>query len=265
MSNEQYQLYDEIKLFMLLIRFKAWGQACGLDNPQSRVQELDDPNLRVTVETAMMRIMELLNDTDRLQGRGNQNSSGMLPSTKNAIHQRLRDLFKGSTGRTNAYTNHPSMTDDTRERFSEIVGEMSNSMNEVESITNRTPSIADRQQRNIEREVESISDVSILEQFEASRSVMRDIVSDTASIRLRRLLGQAVINSSILSHDPSFQTAQIQLPVDQPNSQELESEFQDLAINRSAGDLNSLSSANDTQQTNWNAGKGLSSLTAMES
>ncbi|RAO69813.1 uncharacterized protein BHQ10_005825 [Talaromyces amestolkiae] len=255
MSNEHYQLYDEIRLFMLLIRFKAWGEACGLDDPQSRVQELDDPNLRVTVEIAMMRIIELLTNTEKLQGSRSQDSPVMLPSTNSAIQQRIRGFFKGSTRRTDTHTTYSSINTDTREGLGEIIGELSNSVNDVESVTNTSPAIADRQQRNIEQEIESISDISILERLETARSVLSDTVSDAASIRLKRLLGHSDINPSILSHDPSFRTAHTQLPFNQTNSQELECEFQDLAIKTSAENLNSLSLANDTQHTNRNAGE----------
>ncbi|KAH8691538.1 hypothetical protein BGW36DRAFT_388505 [Talaromyces proteolyticus] len=259
MSNLQQELH-EMELWILLIRFKAWGQACSLDNPQSRLQELDNPALHVLVENALMRFVHLLSETDRLEGLGSRNLPDMTSSTNTTAFQRLRNILNDPTERGGLQPVHPRRNTDDRGRSEETVEALSNYVDEIESLTN-IPAVSDQRQRIIEKEVESISDLSILEQLESARSGTSAVVSEVASIRLRKLRDQADTDSdkaetdSTISLDPSFQTAQAYLQIDKQMFEEAESDFQDMMIAEGVGNLDALSPDDRAQQANWKAGK----------
>lgn len=245
---------------MLLIRFKAWGQACSLDSPHSRLQELDNPALHALVENALMRFVHLLSEIDRLEGPGSRNLPDMMSSTNTTAFRSLRNILNHPTERGGFQPTYPRRGTDDRGRSEETVDALSNYVDEVESLTN-VPAISDQRQCIIEKEVESISDLSILEQFESARSGTSAVVSEVASIRLRKLRDQADTDSdqadtdSTKSLDPSFETALTNLQIDTQKFEESESDFQDMMIAEGVRNVDALSPEDRSQQANWNTEK----------
>jgi hypothetical protein len=193
----------ETKFANQRLRLITWGRACGFQNDDQAYNDQFDDEIRASLETTLVQLITLLNDGRQLRSKyglkhdqppqnllaaGSASIGALIPAnlpSKTKLGQRLQDL-RDSVYRTqkNAkLTSKVRWAIEDKAKFAELVLHLKDFIDDLEGLT-RWLSISERQRHIIQCEVESISDLSVLETMEAARSGRIDAISDAASVRL---------------------------------------------------------------------------------
>ena len=189
------------------LRLITWGKACGLSEGVSG-EILQDQNLKSHISDTLLHIISLLNDGNHLKKKyglkkensrpidmattalGFLSSSFMVPHPKTLSQglQGLRDQAIWTRKNTSITKTTRWVVEDKR-KFAELVQNLKDLIDDLESMS-RPLDISQRQRIIIQWEMESISDIEVLENIEEARLGRIDAVSDAASLRLWALRDQ---------------------------------------------------------------------------
>jgi ubiquitin-protein ligase len=203
------------------IRFEAWGKACGLDDPARYNVRLDDPAVHEALTNTMRCIVLLFVDGDRLTRRyrkatkaasGEQAVSVVVVEKKtdsnvflDSSYEYLAQISKGGFFAATRWAIA------NKKKFTELIQNLDGLLSDLENLTAHLD-VAEKQQLNIEHEIETISDVQLLESMSEARTGDTDTVSDAASRRLASIYDGAskrtrTIGRSAASARDTFHTA----------------------------------------------------------
>ncbi|CAI6339167.1 unnamed protein product [Periconia digitata] len=197
----------ETKFTNQRLRLLTWGWACGFADPERYDNRLEDEELRSCIEATLLHLISLLNNGKELKNKYGlkQEQTGhhvlavassaldtligrSLPSTTTILGQKLHD-FRDKIVRTQKGTKFTSAMRwaiEDKQKFTELVQHLKDLIDDLEGLT-KWLDTAERQRNMLKCEVQSISDVSVLESMEEARLGRIDAVSDAASLRLWEL------------------------------------------------------------------------------
>jgi hypothetical protein len=176
-----------------------WGEACGFGSPLGYNKQLDEPSLKPHIESTLNCIKMIFNDGKDLKRRYGLR---LCQAEHDIVVQGMRGgpsrwkPFPGLKERMPKTQKHLSIRNTVKwavadkKKFNELVQHLSDLIEDLERLT-QDLGIPKRQQILVEYEIESISDISTLENMEASRIGPADRISDAASERLQRLRGSS--------------------------------------------------------------------------
>jgi hypothetical protein len=193
----------ETKFANQRLRLITWGRACGFQDADQTCNDQFADEVRASLETTLIQLITLLNDGRALRSKyglkhdqppqnllaiGSASINALVPSnfpSKAKLGQRLQELKDSvyKTQKNAKFTNKARWAIEDKSKFAELVQHLKDLIDDLEGLT-RWRSIPERQRDIIQCEVESISDVAILETMEAARLGRIDAVSDAASVRL---------------------------------------------------------------------------------
>jgi ubiquitin-protein ligase len=208
------------RLGNLRLRFKGWGEGCGLMVPGGHYDSrLDEPQLKSQIMLTMRCIILLFLDGEKLvkrykiksrQGPGSsiQHGGAIVLSHGNGseVFQESGYDFLYRISQTQKevsilHTARWALED--RKKMAGLVGHLDEFLGDLERFTtafNVTP----RQQRYVETEIELISDVNILESMVEASTGADDQVSSAASRRLESLFeGNSQRDQAFTARQPS--------------------------------------------------------------
>ncbi|KAI0453807.1 prion-inhibition and propagation-domain-containing protein [Xylaria acuta] len=193
-----------------LVQCVTWGQACGFagDHYDTRIDE--DPQVRDGIELTLAHLVTLLNKGDDLRqkyglrdGDSTKSRMGLLSSFSNTlVHSRQRPLSRfgnriqeleaiiKSTQKSSNASRTTRWVIGDKQKFTELVQHIKDFIDDLEGFTRRFDT--EQCQRGLIRaEIESISEIPVLEAIEEARMDCRDPVANATSFRLHQVNGGA--------------------------------------------------------------------------
>ena len=207
----------ETKFANQRLRFVTWGRACGLTNLEGYDITCEPEALKSQIQDTLIHLLTLFRDGTTLKkryGLREDVQTVLAPSTSlgsvvaatawngGSLGQKLQE-FRQRIQKTRKQATLGSSARwaiEDRKKFTELVQHLKDLIDDLEGLT-RFLGVAERQRVMIEDEMESISEISMLESMEEARLGNTDAVSSAASLRLwkvrdQRLLGQQT-NSAV--------------------------------------------------------------------
>lgn len=198
--SKDYRLL-ETKLSNQELRLRAWGKACGFVDSEALGLRLNDSELEQQIRATLDCIKLLFSDSRELKKQYGlklcKSKSPARPDDRavigaeSSVSTETRSTFSSLFRTTRADRSQPLLSAaqwaiEDKEKFSELVKHLKDFVDDLEALT-RATEIPQRQRIIVDYEIESIPDVSTLEEIETAREGDDDVVSDAASIRLERL------------------------------------------------------------------------------
>lgn len=190
-----------------VLRFDAWGVACGLSTPQDGMPLGSPPNVpnhcHADIEENLSCIKLLFEDSDALKGRYGLRNTGNESS-------RPGDRLGGLISRIRKTRNQASMRDKAswaiydKRKFETLVNHLKDFIDALELLT-KDIGVPERQLALVVNEIEAIDSFQDLQEIEDARNGENDIVSDAASRKLGSLQTSRLTPST---EDPSWYTAE---------------------------------------------------------
>ena len=199
----------ETKFANQKLRLRAWGNACGLANPDAYDSRLfEDEKIRSGIESTLLILQVLFEDGNTLRSRyglseadsANRNplalSTSTLWQTPRQLSASLGQKVQGladrvrATQKGNRPANKVRWAVGDRQKFQGLIHDLKELIDELEGFT-RSCSVRERQREFIRREVESITDIPTLEAIEEAQLGQLDSIFDAASNRLCHMRGDS--------------------------------------------------------------------------
>lgn len=187
------------------LRFTKWGEACGFGSTAGYNGELDEPELKPHIERTFRSIKLLLDSGVSISKTYEDDKSkyeDIVPSgtvstrwSWTAVKRRL-----GRSQKTRGTKGATKWALSDKKKLDEVVRHLNDLIDGLEAIT-KDLGVPERQRNLVQYEIQSISDTETLELMESSRMSPSDMISDTASVRLRDIYNG--------SPHPSYQPASI--------------------------------------------------------
>jgi ubiquitin-conjugating enzyme E2 D/E len=173
------------------LRFTKWGEACGFGSPSGYNRGLDEPELKPHIERTFHSIKLLLDSGVSVSKTYEEHTlkyeAFVAPQTVptrwswTVVKSRLR---RSQNTRDTKDATRWALSD--KKKLDEIVRHLSDLIGDLETIT-KGLGVLERQRYLVQYEIQSISDTETLELMEESRLGSSDMISETASVRLRDL------------------------------------------------------------------------------
>ena len=193
----------ETKFSNQKLRFMTWGRACGMMNAEGYDTRLDSEDLKSRIQDTLIHLLMLFKDGTELKRKyglkeGSQalfapstGVSSMVTATAwngGSLGQRFQELkyrMQKTRKQASLVSSARWAIEDNR-KFTELIQHLKDLIDDLEGLT-RFLGVAERQREMIEDELESISEIPMLETMEEARLGNTDAVSAAASLRLWKL------------------------------------------------------------------------------
>lgn len=204
------------------LRFKCWGEACGMSQSLSYDSRLDEPELRGQVIRSMEGIVHLFVDGSKLLERYQSELEEwqIVLSTRGPGAEIFREIaydFLHRISQTQTPLGALSAARwaiEDKGKLRELVNHLDRILGDLEELT-ASLGVTELQRCYVEYEVESIADITTLSHMIEARSGAIDIVSDAASLQLEMLLdiagqsgedvkGATLVDRSLSTNDPPY-------------------------------------------------------------